>query len=299
MARSLRFKGSRRDSFRGASTGGFTLIELLVVIAIIAILAALLLPALSGAKRQAYRAQCISNEKQLLVAWTVYSSDSDDRLALNGGDMGVTSTDPHLWVYGGNHGSPDSLTNELYLEGPAYSLFAYTKVQPAERVYKCPGDNSTWPAWGGTSGMGGTPPPMSKWVPELRSYSMNCYVGTTPKLAVMPIALNPAYKVFAKSSQLAGDSPAARFVFSDVNPASICTPAFGVDMSQSIWIHYPSFFHGSRGVLVYADGHAEAHKWVDARTMVRLETGSFIGHDNPGGNNPDLAWLAARTTSRK
>src|SRR5215469_5038835 len=80
----------------------FTLIELLVVIAIIAILAALLLPALAGAKMQAYRIQCTSNERQLILAWTIYSGDFNDLLVLNGGDTATISTTPHLWVFGGN-----------------------------------------------------------------------------------------------------------------------------------------------------------------------------------------------------
>jgi prepilin-type N-terminal cleavage/methylation domain-containing protein/prepilin-type processing-associated H-X9-DG protein len=275
----------------------FTLVELLVVIAIIGILAALLLPALAGAKMQAARVQCLSNEKQMLVAWTIYSGDGDDRLVLNGGDTSNGSSIPHLWVFGGNHGSPDSLTNDLYLAGPAYSLFAYTKDQPAERLYKCPADVTTWPVW--SQVYGGPVPPTSRWVTELRSYSLNSYMGTTPGLAIQPVTLNPEYKVYIKSSQVAGDSPAARFVFTDVNPASICTPGFGVDLTGEQWIHYPSYLHRGGGALVFADGHAEAHRWLDARTKVRLGAGTFIPHDVPSPNNPDLAWIAARTTSRR
>ncbi|HUC84971.1 MAG TPA: prepilin-type N-terminal cleavage/methylation domain-containing protein, partial [Candidatus Acidoferrales bacterium] len=214
---------------RWEGRAAFTLVELLVVIAVIAILGALLLPALAGAKMQAARAWCISNEKQLLVAWTVYSGDYDDRLVPNGGEMAAVSPLPNLWVFGGNHGDPDSLTNALYLAGSAYSLFAATKDQPASRLYKCPADTSTWPAWSFGEGIGGPLPPESRWVNELRSYSLNSYVGTTPALEIEPLVLNPGYRVYTKSSQLVADSPANRFIFIDVNPASICTPGFAVD----------------------------------------------------------------------
>ena len=261
-----------------------------MVIAIIGILAALLLPALTAAKQQAARIRCIANEKQMLVAWTVYSGDYNDQLVHNGGDTAPTSPQAHLWVYGGNHGSSDSLTNDLYLTGPAYALFAYTKDQPAERIYKCPGDTSTWPLW---NNMGLA----TAQVTELRSYALNSYIA--PAYIILPLSINPAYKTYFKSSQIAADSPVNRFVFTDVNPASICTPGFGVDMTLETWIHYPSDQHRLRGVLTFADGHAETHRWVDGRTMVHLGSGTYIQHGNAAGNNPDLAWIAARTSSLK
>jgi len=266
----------------------FTLVELLVVIAIIAILAAVLLPCLATAKQQAARIQCISNEKQLLVGWTIYSGDNDERLVLNGGDTATISTQAHLWVYGGNHGSSDSLTNDLYLTGANYALLA--KILPAEHIYKCPGDNSAWPLWGSTL----------TYVNELRSYAMNCYLGTSTAGIISPITINANYRTYAKTSQLMADSPVNRFVFIDVNPASICTPAFGVDMSLATWVHYPSDLHRQRGVLAYADGHVEAHRWTDARTMLHLAGGTaYIPHGTLAANNPDLAWLASQTTSKK
>jgi prepilin-type N-terminal cleavage/methylation domain-containing protein/prepilin-type processing-associated H-X9-DG protein len=266
----------------------FTLVELLVVIAIIAILAALLLSELQSAKMQAARIQCVSNEKQLILAWSVYSADNDENLALNGGDTSKTSAYAHLWVYGGNHGDPETLTNDLYLTGVNFALFA--RSLPAGRIYKCPADFSTWPLW--TSKL--------TCVTELRSYAMNCYLGTVGANAIPPIILNPAFKVYTKTSQFGAEPPASRFVFTDVNPASICTPAFGVDMSLQTWVHYPSDLHQGQGVLAFADGHVEPHEWQDARTKSHLAAGqAYIPHGIASPNNPDLAWIAAQTTSRK
>lgn len=285
---------SRRPAGQLFRSAAFTLVELLVVLAVIATLAALLLPALAGAKMQATRIQCISNEKQMLTAWTIYYTDNDDRVVLNGGDMAPTSLQPHLWVYGGAHGSADSLTNDLYLTGPNFSLFAYTKAQPAGKLYKCPGDTSTWPLW---NLFGGPSPTPSGWVTELRSYALNSYMGSLPALAINPLIVSAGYKQYAKSSQIAADAPADRFVFADVNPASICTPAFGVDMTHSFWIHYPSSLHHLRGVLSFSDGHVEPHRWLDSRTMVHLGSGTFIPHGIASPNNPDLIWLASKTSS--
>ena len=206
-------------------------------------------------------------------------------LALNGGDQAVDSTSAHLWVYGGNHGDPETLTNSQYLVGANYALFAplLASVQP----YKCPADRSLWTIEG-------------RKVNELRSYSMNCYVGTPPANVVLPIELNAVYRVYKKSTDLANDLPANRFVFTDVNPASICTPAFGVDISLQTFVHYPSSLHGGLGVVSFADSHVESHKWLDARTRIGLPSGQqFIPHNDPSPNNQDLRWIGDRTTSRK
>jgi hypothetical protein len=103
-----------------------------------------------------------------------------------------------------------------------------------------------------------------------------------------------------KTSDLAVESAANRFVFTDVNPANICTPGFGVDMSLQTMIHYPSSMHNHQGVLAFADNHVETHRWLDSRTTIGLPPGAqYIGHSDYVPNNQDLRWIATRTTSLK
>ena len=295
MTRTLSTTGSVRDgrNHRPAQSShllrAFTLIELLVVIVVITVLAALLLPALAGAKRQAWRINCTSNEKELITAWTIYYVNDNDRLVLNGGDAATTSAQAHLWVQGGNHGTPDTLTNRQFLVGPNFALFA--PILPGAQIYKCPADRTTWPLWSFSGSL--------KMVSELRSYAMNSYLGTTANGTILPLMLTAGYKVYQKSSQFAPEPPVNRFVFSDVNPANICTPGFGVDMSLGTWIHYPSGLHNRRGVMAFADGHTETHRWIDPRTLPQLTSGTYIGHGVAAAGNSDLAWIAQRTTSKK
>lgn len=286
-------KGCRHRT-EAAPRGAFTLIELLVVIAIIAILAAMLLPVLAKAKDEARRIVCINNQKQLILTWAMYPGDHGERLVLNGGEV-TGPARPYTWVYGGNHGDADTLTNRNYLVAQDYALFApYLRtVDP----YKCPGDRSTWYV------------PGKGYVLMLRSYGMNCYMGTPPINVQTPLfypgnassALYVNYREYLKTSEITAAGPANRFVFIDVNPASICTPGFGVDMDTDQWVHYPSTFHRNLGVLSYADGRVESRKWLDPRTRKGIPAGSsqYIPHNDASPGNQDLVWLRTKTTTRR
>ncbi len=262
---------------------GFTLIELLVVIAIIAVLAALLLPALSGAKAQAYKTQCISNLRQLAIAWQIYPDEHQDRLVANGYLSAMNEA--RLWVAGGEHLHPEFFTNRAALTDSRYALFADSIKGPG--VYKCPADRSE-PEWAGVS------------FPKLRSYSLNAHMGWAhPANAI----LSSTATLFRRPADFARHSPSQLFTFVDGAPLNVCTPAFVLYTGGSGWFwHRPSAEHRGAGTLAFADGHVEARKWEDPETIEASKDGGFGDGSHykfVAPSNPDLIWLKERATVRK
>jgi prepilin-type N-terminal cleavage/methylation domain-containing protein len=256
---------------------GFTLIELLVVIAVIAILAALLLPALSVAKEKARKIQCVNNQRQLALAWHLYPDDNGDRLPPNGQGSADTLDGNKLWVVGDSHLDPSAYTNRDYLVDRRYAAFADYLGAPA--IYKCPSDRSTV-LLGGQS------------YPKLRSYSLNGYMNWEQPADFG--FLSTRYWIFQKTADLAPATPAELLTFLDVAPGNLCLSAFVIHLGgfTGLYYHLPSVQHGRSGVLTFADGHVGAHRWIDPTTTQLAKENWIPDHISlqfPG--NPDLEWL--------
>jgi prepilin-type N-terminal cleavage/methylation domain-containing protein len=264
----------------------FTLIELLVVIAIIAILAALLLPALAKAKHASKKIICINNVHQMGVGWVMYTTDHNDLLMANGAANFGWNTRTQLWVQGHFFDVNDYINND-YLINPNYALIAnYVRTL---QTFHCPTDREMVKLSDG------------KFYARNRSYQLNAYTGwIDPLTGTWDTRMSLNYVVFRKLTDISAKVPAGMvFTFQDVNPDSICWPYFGMHMDKDSFFSYPNASHNRGGVIAFADAHVDYHKWMDSRTFNPAPTVSWHDHDEPSSWNPDLAWLRDRTTFPK
>jgi prepilin-type N-terminal cleavage/methylation domain-containing protein/prepilin-type processing-associated H-X9-DG protein len=264
------------------AVGGFTLIELLVVIAIIAILAAMLLPALAKAKAQTQGIQCMNNTRQLTVAWISYAHDFGDRLVINdnSGNAGSDTTSPTCWCDGEIDWTLQSdNTNFTLLSNPKRALLA-PYYAGGWRVYKCPADIFLAPQQ-----------VRAGFQERVRSISMDAYLGAGEKYYTMV----PAVK---KMSDLAHPSPSMTWVLVDEHPDSINDAMLYenplLPANQGVFYDIPASYHNKACGFSFADGHSEIHKWFNDDNWIKPCL--YINDPfNVRVGPKDFSWVAERT----
>jgi len=260
-----------RGSFR---TLAFTLIELLVVIAIIAILAAMLLPALSKAKEKALGTKCMANMKQLVTAWTLYYGDNDDKLVLNNHTALNLAQTNLTWCTGWmkNNGGgyrAGSETDPVWFMNALLGRYA---VNPL--IYRCPADKIAIP-------------PARE--PYVRSVTMNIWMNDQPLRNVAAIAGTPPKEAFQRIISM--NKPDNLFVFIHEDPNTIEDGVYRLDntpLPHTVMENAPAALHNNGSTLAFADGHSEIHRWD------RIAKNNGVPVVVSTGNPTDATWLKSR-----
>jgi len=270
--------------------GGFTLIELLVVIAIIAILAAMILPALGKAKQKTQGIYCMNNGKQLMIAWHMYNADNMDKIVMSfhGGEAtaGSSANDPRNapWVSGWlTWGTETDNTNILLLIEEKYArLGKYIGKNVA--VFKCPADTFLHQVQRARG-----------WKARVRSISGNIGIGDGN--AETGPWYSSIYKHIKRASDFVYPGPAETWVYVDEHPDSINDSGF-FNPDPSGWIDVPATYHNNACGFAFADGHSEIHKWRSSlrgrrgTSVILVDMGRYEITGRPG--DPDLTWIAYR-----
>jgi prepilin-type N-terminal cleavage/methylation domain-containing protein/prepilin-type processing-associated H-X9-DG protein len=267
-----------------AGKGGFTLIELLVVIAIIAVLAAMLLPALAKAKTKAQGISCMNNLRQMMLGWRLYADDHSDLLLASRDSIGPPRV---LWCSGTLDYSGAAVNWDPRADIAKSPIMPYLGKNNFT-IWKCPADPTKVRNAAGQQ------------VPRVRSNSMSQVFDDGPWLP------SSQFRTYDKLGSIR--TPVKTFVLLDEHPDSINDAAFAVQMavpskpstmSDIRIIDFPASYHNGACGFSFADGHAEIHKWRGSRIRPPV-INQWIDLNVPAGDSKnDIIWLSDMTTVAK
>lgn len=281
------------SSSEEAEQCGFTRVDLMALICVAGLLVLLVLPALARSGVNVKSLQCLNNHRRLCNAWRMYADDNRDRMVYAsdtqrglGGGQDPTQPDYYAWSTAHLDFSPGNRANW----DPNYDivkrpLWPYTGKDAS--IYKCPEDQSY------VRNALGVP------VPRVQSVTMNFYLGgLAGTTGGWPYAAN--YRLYFKTTEFTGITPAKIFVFIDGRPDTINWPNFAVDMTGYApsngalhrLVDTPGFMHDGAGTLSFGDGRVEQHRWTDPRTTLPMSPPGLFGtFDYATPLNADVAWL--------
>ena len=250
---------------------GFTLIELLTVVATIVILATLLLPILTKAKDKAHRTTCLSNLRQLGIAWALYADDNQGLLVES-----YPVNNPDAWVQGDMTKPNEACDADLIRSG---KLFHYNQ---SVAIYHCPNDSGAL--------VGG------KQIPTVRSYSMNCFMGARDlRIGPIPSTAVNYVSFYAKDSDI--PRPDQMWVLLDEDERSINDGFFVNRLDDYMWGNLPASYHNGACGFTFGDGHAEIHKWKGSKIQAPVRYNNNLPLNVAAGDSwMDARWMAENTT---